>query len=430
MLNRTPKPEGHCASYYAATVNSESNYPTLEGDHSVDVCVVGGGFSGVSCALTLAERGYKVALVEANKIGWGASGRNGGQLIGGMSGSPEFRRQFGEDGEKLLWSIHYRGNEIVEERVEKYGIDCDLKRGWISVANKPSHMKHIEDDFKAHEKHGLGSDMELLDREALSKVLATDAYHGGLVYGRNGHLHPLNLCIGEANAASNLGVAIFEGSPVTAIEHGEKPVVSTARGRVTADTVILAGGAYHLLSQDRLNGLLFPTGSYIVATEPLGELADEINPRDLAVCDTNLILDYYRLSADKRMLYGGRCNYSNREPRDIAGSIRPRMVQVFPQLSGKKIDYAWGGKIGIIINRVPAIGRLEPNVFYLQGYSGHGVNFAHVASEIVADAVAGTMERFDVFERVKHVRIPTTRWLGNQLLALGMSYYRLRDLMS
>lgn len=430
MLNRTQQSDDHCASYYAATLNAKANCPELSGTHEAEVCVVGGGFSGIAVALTLAERGTSVALVEANQIGWGASGRNGGQLIGGMNGSSELVRQLGADGEALLWSLYYRGNEIIEERVAKYGIHCDLKRGWINVASKASHMADLEADYETHLKRGLADEMELLDRSSLVRVLKTDAYHGGLIYGRNGHLHPLNLCIGEALAAQRLGVALFERSPVLEIEFGPKPTIATARGRVRANQLVLAGGAYHRLVRDRLRGLLFPTGSYIVATEPLDTLADEINPRDLAVCDTNLILDYYRLSSDKRMLYGGRCNYSNREPRDIAASIQPRMVEIFPQLANKRVDYAWGGKIGIIINRVPAIGRLERNVFYLQGYSGHGVNFSHIAAEIVADAIVGETKRVEVFERIKHVRIPTNQWLGNQLLALGMSYYRLRDMMS
>ena len=429
MFDQLPEagPADHTGSYYAATAAQSTPYEPLQGDVTADVCVIGGGFTGLASALTLAERGYDVVLLEANRIAWGASGRNGGQLIGGMSGAATFKKQLGEEGEKFLRETYYLGNRIVEERVRKHNISCDLKRGWMYVASKPAHNDWLTAEAEAQARNG--NEIELMDRAAVSEMLATDAYHGGYIDMQSGHLHPLNLALGEARAAMDMGVRIFEGTRVTGIDHGPKVRVRADRFAVTADLVIMAGGAYHELERSALRGLLFPTGSYIIATEPLGDLACEINPRDLAICDTNLVLDYYRLSADGRMLYGGRCNYSNREPEDIAASIQPRMIEIYPQLEGKRIDFAWGGKIGIIINRVPAIGKIAPNVFYAQGYSGHGVNFSHVAGQILSDAVAGTMEQFDLFARIKHTRIPATQWIGNQILALGMTYYRIRDLL-
>lgn len=421
------QPQPHAPSYYAATVHSPTDFPSLSEDLKVDVCVVGGGFTGTAAALRLAEKGHSVALLEAERIGWGASGRNGGQLIQGMSGSETFAAQLGADGARFIRETRYLGNRIVEDHVAKHGIACDLKRGWMTVACRPSHMRGLE--AEADELAAEGHPVEVLDRAGLRGVLDTDRYHGAFVDMQSGHVHPLNLVIGEAHAAAGCGVRIFEATPVTNIEHGQPARVQTARGTVTADWVLLTGGAYHRLEAKRLRGLVFPTGSYIIATEPLGDRAREINPRDLAICDSNVVLDYYRLSADGRMLYGGRCNYSNREPRDIAGSIRPRMVSIFPQLADARIDYAWGGHIGIVLNRVPAIGRLAPNVAYAQGYSGHGVNFSHVAAEILAEAVSGTMGRFDLFERIRHMRVPASQWIGNQILALGMTYYRLRDLI-
>ena len=246
---------------------------------------------------------------------------------------------------------------------------------------------------------------------------------------RDGHVHPLNLCTGESRAAAGLGVQFFEQSPVTEIRHGRTPRVITGRGHVDADTVVLAGNAYHRLEGKHLSGLTFPAGSYIIATEPLpGDLLEEINPRDFAVCDLNEVVDYYRISADGRMLYGGRCNYSGREPRDIAASIAPRMLKTYPQLKGYRIDYQWGGKISIVIRRIPLLGCIDNNIYYAQGYSGHGVNGTHIMAEIVAEAISGTMEKFDMFARMKHFRIPGGQWLGNQMLALGMLYYRLMDL--
>jgi glycine/D-amino acid oxidase-like deaminating enzyme len=259
-------------------------------------------------------------------------------------------------------------------------------------------------------------------------VLGTDAYHGGYIDRRSGHLHPLNLCLGEARAAASLGVRIFEESRAVALEGGAKPWVRTERGRVEAGSVIIAGEIFDRFGQPKLGGLMLAAGSYIVATEPLSEaIASAIDPQDLAVADSNVVVDYFRLSADRRLLFGGRCNYANRDPNDIAASMRPRMLRVFPQLSDAKIEFAWGGRIAIILNRVPAIGRLAPNVYFFRGYCGHGVDASHIVAEIVADAVCGTTERFDLFERIRHIRLPLGDHFGNEMLALGMLYYRLRD---
>ncbi|MDT8320955.1 MAG: FAD-binding oxidoreductase, partial [Xanthomonadales bacterium] len=269
---------------------------------------------------------------------------------------------------------------------------------------------------------------ELWDRDKTRSMLGTDAFIGGLLNDWDGHLHPLNLCIGEADAASRLGVKIFEHSPVCGIEHGARAKVRTRHGHVEAASVVLAGNAYHQLEPKHLSNLVFPAGSYMVATEPLSAaVASEINPLDLAVCDMNEIVDYYRLSADRRLLYGGRCNYSGREPASIKAAIVPRMVKIYPQLKDVRIDYEWGGKIGIVLNRIPTLGRINSNVYYCQGYSGHGVNATHIMGELVADAIGGTMEKFDLFANTGHFRIPGTQWFGNQLIALGMLYYRIKD---
>ncbi len=418
----------HTRSYYAATLNEITGYPVLEGSHTADVCVVGAGFTGVATALTLAERGYSVALIEANRVGWGASGRNGGQLINGISGLEKIRKKHGDGIAEMLWNLKWRGNDIVYGRVEKYGIECDLKSGYLEVAPKPSHLKYFEESAAERERHKHPYKYEIWDREKTRAMIGTDAFHGGFVCFRDGHLHPLNLCIGEARAAQGLGVQIFEQSPVTGIEHGSRPTVKTATGSVTADAVVLAGNAYSQFEPKYLSNLVFPAGSYIIGTEPLSrEIVKEINPLDVAVCDTNEVVDYFRLSADKRMLYGGACNYSGRDPASIKAYILPRMLKIYPQLKDVRIDFEWGGKIGIVLNRIPAVGRINNNVYYCQGYSGHGVNATHIMGEVMADAIAGTMERFDLFADMKHFRIPGSQWIGNQLIALGMLYYKLGD---
>jgi gamma-glutamylputrescine oxidase len=427
MTNAHQKQE-HTSSYYAATVNEVTDYPELTGSHDTDVCVVGGGFTGVATALTLAERGYRVAIVEANRIGWGASGRNGGQLINGISGLGKVAKANGADVDDLLWELGWRGHSIVRERIEKYGIQCDFKEGFVEVALKERQVADLEAYAADRERRNWPYRYELWSREETQERLGTEAYVGGFACYRDGHLHPLNLCVGEARAAASLGVTIFEQSPVTGIVHGDRPVVKTERGEIRADAVVLAGNAYGKLEPKHLSNLVFPAGSYIIATEPLSEeTVQRINPRDVAVCDVNEVVDYYRLSADRRLLYGGACNYSGREPRSIEAYIRPRMMKVYPELADKRIEFQWGGKIGIVLNRVPAVGRIHGNVYYCQGYSGHGVNATHVMGEVMADAICGTLETFDLFANIRHFRIPGSQWLGNQIIALGMLYYKLKD---
>ena len=427
-MQKIDQKQEHTGSYYAASVNEVTDYPALEGGHSADVCVVGAGFTGVATALTLAERGYSVALVEANRVGWGASGRNGGQLINGISGLSKIGEKHGEGIDDLLWELRWRGNDIIHERVAKYGIDCDLKNGYVEVALKERQLAYIEEAAEELEERQFPYQYEVWDREKTRDMLGTDAYLGGFICYRDGHLHPLNLCIGEARAAQSLGVQIFEQSPVTEIEHGDRPKARTANGYVEANSIVLAGNAYSRLEPKHLSNLVFPAGSYIIATEPLSEeVANEINAPDVAVCDLNEVVDYHRLSADRRLLYGGACNYSGRDPADIKSYIQPRMLEVYPQLEGVRIDYEWGGKIGIVLNRIPVLGRINRNVYYCHGYSGHGVNGTHVMGEVMADAIAGTMEKFDLFADMKHVRLPGSQWVGNQVIALGMLYYRLKD---
>ena len=418
----------HTGSYYAASVNEVTDYALLEGAKSADVCVVGAGFTGTATALSLAERGYSVALVEANRVGWGASGRNGGQVINGMSGIETLRKKHGNGIAEILNNLRWGGNDIIRERVAKYGIQCDLKDGYVEVATKPSQVSHIDEFAEDRESHPSDFAYEVWDREKTCDMLGTDAYYGGFVCYRDGHLHPLNLCIGEARAAHDLGVQIFEQSPVTGITHGKRPRVETANGYVEADSVVLAGNAYSQLEPKHLSNLIFPAGSYIIATEPLADdVAKSINRKDVAVCDLNEVVDYYRLSADKRLLFGGACNYSGRDPKSIKSYILPRMLKVYPQLKDVKIEYEWGGKIGVVLRRIPTLGRINDNVYYCQGYSGHGVCATHVMGEVMADAVTGTMERFDLFADMKHFRIPGTQWMGNQIIALGMLYYKMKD---
>ncbi|MDG2376888.1 MAG: FAD-binding oxidoreductase [Woeseiaceae bacterium] len=429
MLAINQKQE-HTDSYYAATVNEKTDYPLLEDGHSADICVVGGGFTGTATALTLAERGFSVALIEANRIGWGASGRNGGQLINGVSGLSRIAKRHGHNIADMIWDIQWRGNDIIYERVKKYGIECDLKPGFVQVATKQRQLADIDEYVEERVRHKHPFKYEAWDREQTRDNLGTDAFLSAFACYRDGHLHPLNLCIGEAKAAHELGVKIFEQSPVVGIDHGARPRVKTMHGYIEADSVVLAGNAYSQFEPKLLANLVFPAGTYIIATEPLSkEIAYSINKEDAAICDLNEIVNYFRLSADRRLLYGGACNYSGRDPASIKAFIEPRMLKTYPQLKGTKIEFEWGGKIGIVLNRIPAVGRIDNNIYFCQGYSGHGVSASHMMGEVMADAIGGTMEHFDLFANEEHFRIPGSQWMGNQIIALGMLYYRLKDML-
>lgn len=427
-------PDSHprCSSYYNATILQESDYPELRGDLSADIAVIGGGFSGVNTALELAERGFKVVVVEANKIAWGATGRNGGQITGSLSGdaamTKALRKRMGSAAEDYVWRMRWRGHDIIKGRIEKYGIACDLKHGHLHAAYTPRHMPELQAMHDQGHARGMGEYLTMLSREQVPDYLGTDIYHGALYNTKNMHLHSVNLCLGEARAAESLSTRFFEHSRVLEIKHGAKPQVITEKGAVTAEKIILTGNAYHRLERRKLMGLLFPASLGNMATEVLSEeQAESINPRDLAVYDCRFILDYYRLTADRRLMFGGGTNYSGRDSKSVAGELMPALLHVFPQLRGVKIEFEWTGLAGIVLNRIPQIGRTANNVYYLQGYSGHGVATSHIMSEILANAVAGDMTEYDHFATMKHWRIPLPEWFGNQALALGMQWYKLAE---
>ena len=423
----------HTASYYAASSLPQPDHPVLQGEHVADVCVVGGGFSGLNTALELAERGMSVIVLEAHKIGWGASGRNGGQLIRGVGhGLEQFEGIIGKDGVRQMKLMGLEAVEIVRQRVERYNIACDLTWGYCDLANKPRDLEGFAEE--AEELRGLGyrHETRLLQANEVRSVVGSDRYVGGLVDMGSGHLHPLNLALGEAAAAAQLGVKLFENSAVTRIDYGPEVRVHTAQGSVRAKSLVLGCNAYLKDLNPQLSGKVLPAGSYIIATEPLSETqAHALLPQNMAVCDQRVALDYYRLSADRRLLFGGACHYSGRDPQDIGAYMRPKMLDVFPHLADVKIDYQWGGMIGIGANRLPQIGRLpdQPNVYFAQAYSGHGVNATHLAGKLLAEAISGQQSHgFDLFAKVPHITFPGGKYLRSPLLALGMLWHRLKEL--
>ena len=421
--------QAHVPSYYAATATPWSDQPPLQGAVASDVCVVGGGLAGLSAALNLAERGFSVTLLEGARRGWGASGRNGGQVIVGYSCDIDtIKAQLGLDMARAFWDMSVEAVDIIDERVKRHGIDCDWVRGFCNAAVKPSSM----DDLKAwqatlEQDYGYGG-TEMWGREQLATQLASPRYQGGLFDPRSGHIHPLNYALGLARACLEAGVIIHENSPVIGIDEGARPCVRAESGQVSCAHVVLACNSYIGELAPKLERKIMPAGTYVIATEPLGEArAKALIANNMAVCDTQFVLDYYRLSADHRLLFGGKVSYSGREPANLSEAMRQDMLRVFPQLADVKIDYAWGGMCDITMNRAPDFGRLSSNVYYLQGFSGHGVNITGLAGRVLAEAIAGSASRFDLFGKLRHRDFPGGKLLRTPALVLGMAYYRLRD---
>lgn len=431
MLNPKTHNSEYPESYYAATRNVELNCPTLTDHQTTQVCVIGGGFSGINTAIELAERGYQVIVLEAYRIGWGASGRNGGQLIRGIGEDvDQFKNQIGSDGVNAIEKMGIEAVEVVTDRVSKYGIECDLTMGYCDLAHKPRHMKALADDKAWLESIGYAHETRLLEKEDMHTVVGSDNYIGGMTDMGSGHVHPLNLVLGEAAAAIKLGVQVFEQSPVKDIQYGADITVKTDKGRVTCDKLVICGNAYVAGLNKKLEGRVLPAGSYVIATEQLpDDLAKKVLPQNMAVCDQRVALDYYRLSADNRLLFGGLCNYSGRDPKSIVDTLKPHMDLVFPYLKDIKIEYQWGGMIGIGANRMPQIGRLRENVYYAQAYSGHGVNATHMAGKVIAEHINGESDRMEVFESIHHMTFPGGRMFRSPLLATGMLYHRVKDIL-
>ncbi|MBQ54428.1 MAG: FAD-dependent oxidoreductase [Pseudomonadaceae bacterium] len=424
----------HAASYYAASANRSVAYAPLGGELRADVCIVGGGFSGLNTAIELAQKGLSVVVLEAHKMGWGASGRNGGQLIRGVGHDvDQFKSVVGEEGVRDFKLMGIEAVDIVRKRVEQFNIACDLTWGYCDLANKPRDLAGFAEDAEELKSLGYQHELRLLQPNQMREVVSSDRYVGGLIDMGSGHLHPLNLALGEAAAAESLGVQLFEDSAVTRIEYGSQVKVHTASGVVLANNLVLACNAYLGELNTNLGGKVLPAGSYIIATEPLSEeQAKAIIPQNMALCDQRVALDYYRLSADRRLLFGGACHYSGRDPADIAGYMRPKMLEVFPHLKDTKVEYQWGGMIGIGANRLPQIGRLkgQNNVFYAQAYSGHGVNATHLAGKLLGEAIAGQASNgFDLFAKVPHITFPGGKYLRSPLLAMGMLWHRMKEVL-
>ncbi len=416
-------------SWYAATATPLPRFPMLDGEASADVCVIGGGYTGLSAALHLAEAGFDVVLLEAQRVGWGASGRNGGQVGSGQRREQAWIAQrFGQATARALWDMAEEAKALVKRLVSRHEIPCDLKPGVIHAACRKGEVGEFHAEAEALARDYGYREIVPLDRDGIRRELGTDAYHGGVLDWGAGHLHPLNFALGLAKAADAAGVRIFEESRVEAIGSGAHPEVRTSFGLVRASHVIVAGNGYLGNLVPTVASRVMPINNFILATAPLGpEVAQELIRNDVAVADSRFVVNYFRLSGDHRLLFGGGESYGYRFPADIAGLVRRRMLQVYPRLSETPVDYAWGGTLAITVDRMPAFQRLAPNVFSAGGYSGHGVALATLAGKLMAEAVQGTAERFDVLASLPQPRFPGGAQLRWPLLVLAMSWYALRD---
>ena len=418
----------HAPSYYAASANPSTIRAALAGSIEADICIIGAGYTGLSAGLHLAEAGFKVVVLEQARVGWGASGRNGGQIVHSYSRDIDvIEARYGHQTAASLAGMMFEGAAIIRQRVARYAIQCDLKDGGIYAATSRRKIAGLEQQKTLWEKWG-HTQLELVDnKSALRNLVNTERYEAILIDRSGGHFHPLNLCLGEAAALEQNGGTIFENCAATRIERGARAVVHTANGQVTAKFVIVACNAYIGELEPKLAAMSMPCGTQVVATERLGPLAEKLLPSDFCVEDNNFLLDYFRLSGDKRMIYGGGVIYGARDPAHVESIIRPNMVKTFPQLAGVKIEFGWTGNFLLTLSRLPEVGRLTENVFYSQGCSGHGITFTHLIGRLLAEVIQGQAERFSVFERLPHYPFPGGRLFRVPFTALGALWYDVRD---
>ncbi|CAM3837233.1 NAD(P)/FAD-dependent oxidoreductase [Parendozoicomonas haliclonae] len=414
----------HADSIYAATAHTFPQPPHLVGEHKTDVVVIGAGLTGISAALELTLKGYSVSVLEAHDIGWGASGRSGGQLIVGIADSVETMiRTMGKADAKKAFDISVEAIQLVKDRVARHNIDCDLTSGQLEVASKASHVRDFQQSVDIHTTE-FNYPLQFKTAEEITDMTGSPIYHGGCYDPAGGHVHPLNYTLGLARAAAELGVRFYEHSPVVDIKQQKQPLVIADKGQIRCDYLVVASNAYIDRLVPDLARYILPVGSYICATEPVPDNVLKDNP---AVADSKYLLSYFRKDVDGRLLWGGRTGLTRNMPENVRQVMTKRIEQAFPQLKGIRIEKHWGGNIAVTMNRMPHFGRLQNNIYFLHGYSGHGMAMSGMGGKLLAEAVSGDAERFDLFTRIRHNRYPGGTLLRAPALAAAMIWFGIRD---
>ena len=421
--------EAHVDSWYAASANLKLDLPPLTDAVSTDVCIIGAGYTGLSAAIHLRQLGYTVTVLEANRVAWGASGRNGGHVGTGQRVDQEqLEKWLGLDRAKALWQLGLEAVDTVCDLIDQHNIDCELKRGNLHMASKASDIACLPGEVEHLRKVYNYDQIRYVDSAELQDMTSARGFGGATLDSGCRHLHPLNYALGLARVALDLGARIYEGSRVLSYTEGEQVTVKTDRAEVRARFLIVACNGYLEKLEPRAAGRIMPINNYMLATEPLSdELARRVSRDDTSMSDSRFVINYWKLSADNRLLFGGGESYSNRFPADIKGFVRKYMLRIYPELADTRIDYGWGGTLAITLKRMPDFGRLSANTFYAHGYSGHGVPTATLAGKLLAEVISGTAERFDVMASVPASQFPggtLLRWPG---LVAGMLFYSLRD---
>lgn len=420
----------HVNSYYAATSHIQTTYPPLTDAITADVCIIGGGFTGVNAGLELAQRGVKAVVLEAVRVGFGASGRNGGQIINGYSRELDvISQRYGGQAGRAIASMAREGGDIIRGRVAQYNIQCDLKSGGIRASVNHAQFRGLAHQVKVWQSYGFEDGLELLDQDALRQHVKSNRYVGGLIDHYGGHLHPLNLVQGEAAAFVSMGGVIYENSQVLSVGFGDIVTVKTAQGEVKAKTLLVCGNAYLQNILPALETQIMPVSSQVLVTEKLGDIATHLLPTDMCVEDCNYIMDYFRRTADNRILYGGGVVYGGQDSASLKARVLPLLHKTFPELKETCIDYAWSGNFALTLSRFPQMGRLTPNIYFAHGDSGHGVTTMHLLARILAEAVTGDTQRFEIFANLPFFPFPGGQKLRVPLTVIGSWWYRFRDIM-
>jgi len=430
LLYSNDQPGQYPTSWYAATADAHDTQPALGESVSCDVCIIGGGFTGLSAALTLASTGVDVVLLDAHRIGWGASGRNGGQLGSGQRVDQfTLEKKHGHDHAHALWDLAQASKRHVHELISRHSIECDFKPGIMHVDHKRRYTRETAEYVDKLNNDYHYDQVYFADRDKIRQLLASDEYYSGSVDTGGGHLHPLKLAKGFCRAALLLGVRIFENTEVIKYSDSSEPVlIETKSGRVKARQLLLACNGYLGDLSAEVAASVMPINNYIIATEPLDpSLAASLIRDNMAVADSKFVVNYFRVSDDDRLLFGGRESYGYRFPADIKSFVKSAMLKVYPQLRETRIDYGWGGTLAITMNRMPHLTQLSSNVISSSGYSGHGVGMATLAGKLCGEAMMGKLDSFNVLSEIDHSRFPGGTLLRSPLLKLGMIYYSLRD---